>query len=46
MLALLDKFTRQALAVTVSLKMGADDVLETLFPLLFKVQVPKIYPVR
>lgn len=34
MLTVLDKFTRQALAVVVRTRMGADDVLEALYPLL------------
>jgi hypothetical protein len=34
MLTVLDEFTRQALAVTVRTRMGADDVLEALYPLL------------
>ena len=36
MLTVLDEFTRQALAVTVRTKMGADDVLEALYPLLLR----------
>jgi putative transposase len=40
MLTVLDEFTRQALAVTVRTKMGADDVLEALYPLLLKHDTP------
>ncbi|WP_189799509.1 DDE-type integrase/transposase/recombinase, partial [Tateyamaria sp. syn59] len=41
MLIVLDEFTRQALAVTVRTKMGADDVLEALYPLLVKHGTPQ-----
>lgn len=41
LLTVLDEFTRQALAVTVRTKMGADDVLETLYPLLLKHGTPE-----
>ena len=41
MLTVLDEFTRQALAETVHTKMGADDVLEELYPLLLKHSSPK-----
>ena len=33
-LTVLDEFTRQALAVVGRIRMGADDVLEALYPLL------------
>ena len=36
MLTVLDEFTRQALAAVVHTKMGADDVLEALYPRLLK----------
>ncbi len=36
MLTVLDEFTRQALTVVVRTKMGADDVLEALYPLLLR----------
>lgn len=36
MLTVLDAYTRQALAVTVRKKMGVDDVLEALYPLLLR----------
>ncbi|MEM6617495.1 MAG: DDE-type integrase/transposase/recombinase, partial [Pseudomonadota bacterium] len=41
MLTVLDEFTRQALAVKVRTKMGADDVLEALYPLLLSHGVPE-----
>ncbi|WP_170574622.1 hypothetical protein [Ruegeria atlantica] len=41
MLTVLDEFTRQALAVTVRTKMGADDVLEALNPLLLRHGSPE-----
>ena len=41
MLTVLDEFTRQALAVTVRTRMGADDVLEALYPLLLKHGSPE-----
>ena len=41
MLTVLDEFTRQALAVTVRTKMGADDVLEALYPLLLRHGTPE-----
>ena len=41
MKAVLDKYTRQARAVTVRIRMGADDVLEALYPLLLKHGIPK-----
>ena len=41
MLTVLDEFTRQALAVTVRNKMGADDVLEALYPLLLRHGSPE-----
>ena len=36
MLTVLDEYTRQALAVTVRTKMGAEDVLEAIYPLLLR----------
>ncbi len=36
MLTVLDEFARQALAVTVRTRIGADDVLEALYPLLLR----------
>ena len=36
MLTVLDEYTRQALAVAVRTRMGADDVLEALYPLLLR----------
>ena len=41
MLTVLDEFTRQALAVTVRTKMGAEDVLEALYPLLLRHGSPE-----
>ncbi|MEL6287125.1 MAG: DDE-type integrase/transposase/recombinase, partial [Pseudomonadota bacterium] len=41
MLTVLDEFTRQALAVTVRTRMGANDVLEVLYPLLLKHGSPE-----
>ncbi|MEM9043114.1 MAG: transposase [Pseudomonadota bacterium] len=41
MLTVLDEFTRQALAVTARTKMGADDVLEALYPLLLRHGPPE-----
>lgn len=41
MLTVLVEFTRQALAVVVRTKMGADDVLETLYPLLLRHGSPE-----
>ena len=41
MLTVLDEFTRRALAVTVRTKMGADDVLEALYPLLLRHGAPE-----
>ncbi len=41
MLTILDEFTRQALAVTVRTRMGAEDVLEALYPLLLKYGLPE-----
>ncbi len=41
MLTVLDEFTRQALAVTVRSKMGAEFVLEELYPLLLRHGTPK-----
>jgi hypothetical protein len=35
MLTVLDEYTRQALAVAVRTRMGADDVLEALYPLCY-----------
>ena len=39
MLTVLDEYTRQALAVAVRTRMGADDVLEALYPLLLRREV-------
>ena len=36
MLTVLDEYTRQALAVTVATRMGAEEVLEALYPLLLR----------
>jgi len=36
MLTVLDEYTREALSVTVGIKMGANEVLEALYPLLLK----------
>ncbi|MEL6415516.1 MAG: integrase core domain-containing protein [Pseudomonadota bacterium] len=44
MLTVLDEFTRQALAVTVRTKMGANDVLEALYPLLLRHGSPEYIP--
>ncbi|MEM6384710.1 MAG: DDE-type integrase/transposase/recombinase [Pseudomonadota bacterium] len=41
MLAVLDAFARQVLAVAVRTKMGADDVLEALYPLLLSQGSPE-----
>ncbi|MEM1163038.1 MAG: integrase core domain-containing protein [Pseudomonadota bacterium] len=41
MLTVLDEYTRQALAVTVRTKMGADDVLEALYPLRLRHGTPE-----
>ena len=41
MLTVLDEYTRQALAVTVRTRMGADDVLEALYPLLLRHGTPE-----
>ncbi|MEM7723996.1 MAG: DDE-type integrase/transposase/recombinase, partial [Pseudomonadota bacterium] len=41
MLTVLDEFTRQALAVVARTKMGADDVLEALYPLLLHHGYPE-----
>jgi len=41
MLTVLDEFTRQALAVEVRTKMGAEDVLEVLYPLLLRHGTPE-----
>ncbi|WP_424972065.1 DDE-type integrase/transposase/recombinase [Dinoroseobacter sp. S76] len=43
MLTVLDGFARQVLAVVVRTKMGADDVLEALFPLLLRHGSPKYF---
>ena len=40
MLTVLDEYTRQALAVIVRVRMGADDVLEALYPLLLRYGTP------
>ena len=40
MLTVLDEYTRQALAVTVRTRMGAEDVLEALYPLLLRHGTP------
>lgn len=37
----LDAYTRQAMAVSVRTKMGADDVLEALYPLLLRHGLPE-----
>ena len=39
MLTVIDEYTRQALAVAVRTRMGADDVLEALYPLLLRREV-------
>ena len=41
MLTVLDEFTRQALAVKIRSKMGAEDVLEVLYPLLLRHGTPE-----
>ena len=41
MLTVLDEYTRQALAVAVRTRMGADDVLEALYPLLLRHGTPE-----
>ena len=41
MLKVLDEYTREALTVTDSHKVGSSDVLETLYPLLLKRVKPK-----
>ncbi|MEO0637919.1 MAG: DDE-type integrase/transposase/recombinase [Pseudomonadota bacterium] len=41
MLTVLDEYTRQALTVTVRIKMGANDVLEVLYPLLLRHGTPE-----
>ena len=41
MLTVLDEYTRQALAVAVRTRMGAEDVLEALYPLLLRYGTPK-----
>ena len=41
MLTVLDEYTRQALAVTVRPRFGADDVLEALNPLLLRHGTPE-----
>ena len=41
MLTVLDEYTRQALAVEVRTRMGADDVLEALYPLLLRHGTPE-----
>ena len=41
MLTVLDEYTRQALAVTVRTRMGADDVLEALHPRLLRHGTPE-----
>ena len=41
MLTVLDEYTRQALAVAVRTRMGAEDVLEALYPPLLPI---RIYP--
>ncbi|MEM8977234.1 MAG: integrase core domain-containing protein [Pseudomonadota bacterium] len=41
MLTVLDEYTRQALAVVVRTRMGADDVLEALYPLLLRHGTPE-----
>ena len=39
MLTVLDEYTRQALAVAVRIRMGAEDILEALYPLLLRREV-------
>ncbi len=41
MLTVLDEYTRQALAVAVRTRMGAEDVLEALYPLLMRHGTPE-----
>ncbi len=41
MLTVLDEYTRQALAVAVRTRMGADDVLEAPYPLLVRHGIPE-----
>lgn len=41
MLTVLDEYTRQALTVTVRTRMGAEDVLEVLYPLLLRHGTPE-----
>ena len=41
MLTVLDEYTRQALAVTVRTRMGVEDVLEALYPLLLRHGTPE-----
>ena len=41
MLTVLDEYTRQALAVAVRTRMGAEDVLEALYPLLLRHGTPE-----
>ena len=41
MLTVLDEYTRQALAVAVRTRMGTDDVLEALYPLLLRHGIPE-----
>ncbi len=41
MLTVLDDFTRQALAVTARTKVGADDGLDALYPILLKHGAPE-----
>ena len=41
MLTVLDEYTRQALAVIVCVRMGTDDVLEVLYPLLLRYGRPE-----
>ena len=41
MLTVLDEFTRQALTMTVLNRMGADDALEVLYPLMLKHGSPE-----
>ena len=41
MLTVLDEYTRQTLAVTVRTRMGAEDVLEALYPLLLRHGTPE-----
>ena len=41
MLTVLDEYTRQALPVTVRTRMGAEDVLEVLYPILLRHGTPE-----